>query len=89
MLFDFCAHDLCKWQQLQLLPCCSWSALEIKHILGLMTKGSNSSDGKDHIGKEVGEMFLRQLLGKFPGGNYKGLYEESQIQTLPEARQLM
>lgn len=41
-----------------------------------MIKGSNSLDGKDYIGKEVGEMFLRQFLGKFLGGNYKGLYEE-------------
>lgn len=40
-------------------------------------------------GEEVAEILLRQLLGKFPGGNYKGLYEGPEIQMPAKNIQLM
>lgn len=80
MIFYFCVHDQCKYQA---------SVLGIRYILGLITKGTSSSDVKNQVGKEVGKTDLRQLLGKCPGGNYKGLCEGSQIQMAAEARQLM
>lgn len=57
MIFYFYACDFRKYQQLQLLLCWNWSEFEIKRILELMTKGTNSSSGKDQTGKEVGETF--------------------------------
>lgn len=50
-----------------------------------MAKGTSSSNGKNQMGKEVGETLLRQLLGKFLRGNYEGLWEGSQIQMAAEA----
>lgn len=60
--------------------------LEIKYILGFISKGTNSSDGKDQI--EKGDIF-ESTSRKISGGNCKGLYASSQIQIPAEARELM
>ena len=68
-----CSHDLCKFQELQVLLYYSWPALETRHTLGPITKGTRVQMGRIRLGRKW-EILLKYHLGKFPGENYKGPY---------------
>lgn len=85
MILCFFVHGQCNSNGFSSHSAATSQPLTLDTVLGLMAKGTSSSNGKNQMGKEVRETFLRQLLGKFLGRNYKGLFEGSQIHMATEA----